>query len=76
MSCKIAICTVSKMILTKAKAGKSIANVTTISENIQQIYRSKPMSKCGFNKIALRYGCSPVNFPKATSGGLRTNYHA
>ena len=43
------------------------------SENMQQIYRRTPMSKCDFNKVAkqhmqsnfietaLRYGCSPVN---------------
>ena len=45
------------------------------SENMQQIYRRTPMSKCDFNKvalqdwkmlcnfieIALRHGCSPAN---------------
>ena len=55
------------------------------SENVQQIYRRAPMSKCDFNKvasnfieIALRHGCSPVNllhifrtpFPRNTSGWL------
>ena len=30
------------------------------SENMQQIYRRKPMPKCNFNKVAL-HGCSPVN---------------
>ena len=54
-------------------------------ENMQQIYRRTPMTKCDFNKvaskfikIALRHGCSPVNllhifkapFPKNTSGRL------
>ena len=45
------------------------------SENMQRIYRRKPMPKC---KITLRHGCSPVNllrifrtpFPKNTSEGL------
>ena len=40
------------------------------SENMQQIYRRLLMSKCDFNKVALklyieitlRHGCSPVNF--------------
>ena len=56
------------------------------SGNIQQIYRRTPVPKCDFNKvasqllkIALRYGCSPVNllhifrtpFPRNTSGWLR-----
>ena len=55
------------------------------SENMQQIYRRKPMLNSDLNKIAsnfieitLRHGCSPVNllhnfktpFPKNTSGGL------
>ena len=38
------------------------------SENMQQIYRRTPMSKCEFNKVALHFveislwhGCSPVN---------------
>ena len=31
------------------------------SENMQQIYKRTSMSKCNFNKIALRYGWSPVN---------------
>ena len=40
------------------------------SENMQQIYRRKPMGKCYFNKVAkqsnfieitLRHRCSPVN---------------
>ena len=30
------------------------------SENIQQIYRRTPMSKCDFNKVAL-HGCSQGN---------------
>ena len=30
------------------------------SENMQQIYRTTPMLKCGF-RVALRHGCSPVN---------------
>ena len=57
----------------------------TWSENMQQIYRRTPMSKCDFNKvasnfikIALWHGCSPINllhtlrppFPKNTSGRL------
>ena len=55
------------------------------SENIQQIYRITPMSKFGFNKVALQLywnslqnGCSPVNIlhnfrtplSKNTSRGL------
>ena len=34
------------------------------SENMQQVYRRKPMPKCHFNKVALRllHGSSPVNF--------------
>ena len=52
------------------------------SENIQQIYRRKPILKCDFNKVALqiilRHGCSPVNLlcisrtpiPKNISGRL------
>ena len=50
------------------------------SENIQQIYRRTPMSKCDFNKFALQFalGCFPVNllhifrtpFLKNTSGRL------
>ena len=49
-------------------------------ENMQEIYRRTPMSKCDFSKVALqfRHGCSPVNllhifrtsFLKNTSGGL------
>ena len=45
------------------------------SENMQQIYKRKPMPKCDF-KIALWHGCSPVNLlhifriPKNTSGRL------
>ena len=31
------------------------------SENMQQIYRRTPMTKCNFIEIVLRYGCSPVN---------------
>ena len=55
------------------------------SENMQQIYRRRPIRKCGFKtfqsnfiEIALRHGCSPVNllhnfrtpFLKNTSGWL------
>ena len=55
------------------------------SENMQQIYRWKPMPNCDFNKVArnfieftIRHGCSPVNlllifrppFCKNTSKGL------
>ena len=55
------------------------------SENMQQIYRRKPMLKCDCNKVAtkfieitLRHGCSPVKllhifrtlFSKNTSGRL------
>ena len=47
------------------------------SENMQQIYRKTPMSKCDFKKVAL-HGCFPVNlwhifrtpFRKNTSGRL------
>ena len=37
------------------------------SENMQKIYRRKPMPNCDFNKVAkyteitLRHGCSPLN---------------
>ena len=44
------------------------------SENMQQIYRRKPMPKCGFNKVAkqlywnhtsawdmFQHGCSPID---------------
>ena len=52
------------------------------SENMQQIYRRTPVPKydllCNFIEIALRHGCSPVNFlhifrtpfPKKTSERL------
>ena len=55
------------------------------SENMQQIYRRKPMPKCDFKKVAsqlieisLWHGCSPVillhmfrtPFPRNTSGWL------
>ena len=49
------------------------------SENMQQIYKRKPMPKCDFYKVALqRHGFSSVNllhifrtpFHKSTSGQL------
>ena len=48
------------------------------SENVQEIDRKTPISKCDFNKVALQHGCSPVNllhifgtpFPRNTSGWL------
>ena len=55
------------------------------SENMQQIYRTTPMPKCDFNKVAKNFieiilwqGCSPANllhifrttFSKNASGGL------
>ena len=53
-------------------------------ENMQQIYRKTPMTKCDFSnfiEISLRHGCSPVNllhifrtpFPKNISGRLLLN---
>ena len=54
--------------------------VKRCSENMQQIYRMRPIPKCDFNKVetTLRHECSSVNllhiirtpFPKNTSGGL------
>ena len=59
--------------------------VRSCSENIQQIYRRKPLPKCSFNKvasnfikIAIQHGCTPGNFLhifrtpfyKNTYGGL------
>ena len=49
-----------------------------LGKGIQQIYRRTPMSKCDFNKVTKRHGCSPVNllhifralFPRNTFGSL------
>ena len=48
------------------------------SENMQQIYRRRPMPKSDFIEITLRHGCSPINllhisrttFLKNSSGWL------
>ena len=49
-----------------------------LGKGIQQIYRRTPMSKCDFNKVTKRHGCSPVSllhifralFPRNTFGSL------
>ena len=67
MSCKIAISTVSKMILTKAKAGKSIANVTTIRSLPQQLFLEKGALKI-YSKFTGVNPCQSVVSIKLTFG--------